>query len=253
MKQKLLLIMFALFATHAMGYAQDVSTTAQTETSGEIVVEKQPEFPGGMKALMQYLQRSIRYPAICQQQGIQGRVIVQFVVEVDGSITDVQVLKRINPHLDKEAVRVISNMPKWTPAMQRGENVRVRFTLPVSFRLANAKVKACVINPDNEEMEVEVDKMAQFSGGKQELDRYIKKHLKYPKQANGVQGRVEVTFVVNTDGRVSNVAVTKQVDPLLDAEAIRLVEHMPKWEPAVLHGIPVRIKHTLPIDFSLNQ
>lgn len=253
MKQKLLLIMFALFATHAMGYAQDVSTTAQTETSGEIVVEKQPEFPGGMKALMQYLQRSIRYPAICQQQGIQGRVIVQFVVDVDGSIADVQVVKRINPHLDKEAVRVISNMPKWTPGMQRGENVRVRFTLPVGFSLKNAKVKACVINLDNEEVEVEVDKMAQYPGGQQELERYIKKRLKYPKEAKDVQGCVEVTFVVNTDGRISNVTVTKPVNPLLDAEAMRLIERMPQWEPAMLHGIPVRIKHTLPIDFNLSK
>ena len=178
MKQKLFFIMFALFATHAMGYAQEDSTTAKTETSVESVVEKQPEFPGGMNALMQYLQRSIRYPAICLQQGIQGRVVVQFVVDADGSITDIQVVKRVNPHLDKEAVRVVSAMPKWIPGMQNGENVRTKFTLPVSFKSGKTKVKACVINVDNEEVEVEVDKMAQFPGGQQELERYIKKRMK---------------------------------------------------------------------------
>ena len=257
MKQKLFFFMFTLLAAHSVGYAQEVSTTAQaaqTENRVEFIVEeKQPEFPGGMKALMNYLQKNTKYPSICQEQGIQGKVVVQFVIDTDGSITDVQVVKPVNPLLDKEAVRVISSMPKWTPGMQRGKNVRTRFTLPVGFSLKKTKVKACVINVDNEEVEVEVDKMAQYPGGQQELERYLKKRLKYPKEANGVQGRVEVTFVINTDGRISNVAVTKPVDPLLDAEAMRLIERMPRWEPAILYGIPVRIKHTLPIDFNLSK
>lgn len=101
------------------------------------VVEDDASFPGGPGELMKYLQKNIKYPSICQEQGIQGRVIVQFVVEKDGSITDVQVIKAINPYLDKEAVRVVSTMPKWSPGKQRGKPVRVRFTLPVTFRLSN--------------------------------------------------------------------------------------------------------------------
>ena len=101
------------------------------------VVEEDAKFPGGNNELMKYLQKNIKYPSICQEQGIQGRVIVQFVVEKDGSITDVQVIKAINPYLDKEAVRVVSTMPKWSPGKQRGKPVRVRFTLPVTFRLSN--------------------------------------------------------------------------------------------------------------------
>jgi len=101
------------------------------------VVEDQPEFPGGMQALMEYLRKNMRYPTICQEQGIQGRVIVQFVVNSDGSIVDPQVVKPVNPYLDKEALRVVSTMPKWTPGEQRGKKVRVRFTLPVTFRLSN--------------------------------------------------------------------------------------------------------------------
>ena len=99
------------------------------------VVEDDPQFPGGIQELMKYLQKNIKYPSICQEQGIQGRVIVQFVVEKDGSIADVQVIKAVNPYLDKEAVRVVSTMPKWSPGKQRGKPVRVRFTLPVTFRL----------------------------------------------------------------------------------------------------------------------
>jgi protein TonB len=101
------------------------------------VVENQPEFPGGMAELMKFLQKNMKYPSICQEQGIQGRVIVQFVVNTDGSIVDAQVVKPVNPYLDKEALRVVSIMPKWSPGKQRGKAVRVRFTLPVTFRLNN--------------------------------------------------------------------------------------------------------------------
>ena len=99
------------------------------------VVEVQPKFPGGMEALIKYIKDNVRYPAICKEQKIQGRVIVQFVVNPDSTISDVQVIKPVNPHLDKEAVRVVKAMPKWEPGKQRGEAVKVRFTLPVTFRL----------------------------------------------------------------------------------------------------------------------
>ena len=102
-----------------------------------VVVEKQPEFPGGTTALMKFLGDNIKYPVIAQENGIQGRVITNFVVERDGSISDVQVVRGQDPSLDREAVRVIKTMPRWTPGQQRGKPVRVRFTLPVVFRLQN--------------------------------------------------------------------------------------------------------------------
>ncbi|MBO7467659.1 MAG: energy transducer TonB [Bacteroidaceae bacterium] len=101
------------------------------------VVENMPEFPGGTAALMAYLRKNIKYPTICQEQGIQGRVVVQFVVNKDGSIVDPEVIKPVNPYLDKEALRVISTMPKWKPGEQRGKPVRVKFTVPVQFKLSN--------------------------------------------------------------------------------------------------------------------
>ena len=99
------------------------------------VVEKQPEFPGGMSELMKFLAKSIKYPVIAQENGIQGRVVCSFVVNRDGSIVDIQVMRGVDPSLDKEAVRVIGTMPKWKPGEQRGKPVRVRFILPVQFRL----------------------------------------------------------------------------------------------------------------------
>ena len=99
------------------------------------VVEQMPSFPGGMAALMAYLQKSIKYPEIAEENGIQGRVVCTFVVERDGSVTDVRVAKSVDPSLDKEAVRVVSAMPKWIPGKQNGQSVRVKYTLPVTFRL----------------------------------------------------------------------------------------------------------------------
>ena len=99
------------------------------------VVEQMPSYPGGMGALMQYLSSHIKYPVIAEENGIQGRVICTFVVERDGSITDVRIAKSVDPSLDKEAMRVVSSMPKWIPGKQNGSAVRVKYTLPVTFRL----------------------------------------------------------------------------------------------------------------------
>lgn len=100
------------------------------------VVEQMPEFPnGGMAGLMQYLSKNIKYPTIAQENGTQGRVTVQFVVNADGSIVDAKVIRGVDPYLDKEALRVINSMPKWKPGMQRGKAVRVKYTVPVMFRL----------------------------------------------------------------------------------------------------------------------
>ena len=99
------------------------------------VVEQMPTFPGGPNALFEYLSKNIKYPAIAEENGVQGRVIVTFVVERDGSITDVKVAKSVDPALDKEAQRVVRSMPHWIPGKQNGSAVRVKYTVPVTFRL----------------------------------------------------------------------------------------------------------------------
>ena len=101
-----------------------------------MVVESMPEFPGGQQALFKYLAENVKYPVIAQENGIQGRVICQFVVNKDGSIVDVVAVRSSGEaSLDKEAIRVIKSMPKWKPGKQRGKPVRVKYTVPVNFRL----------------------------------------------------------------------------------------------------------------------
>ena len=99
------------------------------------VVEQMPSFPGGPSALMQYLSNNVKYPVVAQENGVQGRVVVSFVVERDGSITDVKVVRSVDPSLDREASRVVSSMPKWIPGKQNGSPVRVKYNVPVSFKL----------------------------------------------------------------------------------------------------------------------
>ena len=120
----------------------DINTVVAVEPEPEIeddtpfqVVEDQPEFPGGTAALMEYLRKNIKYPAVCRENNIQGKVIVTFIVNKDGAIVEPEVIKGVNPSLDKEALRVISTMPNWKPGYQRGKAVRVRYSVPVNFRL----------------------------------------------------------------------------------------------------------------------
>ena len=112
-----------------------VETEKVDEDVIHVSVEFMPEFPGGTAALMKYLGANIKYPTISQEMGSAGKVIVQFVVDKDGTITDPIVVRGVDAYLDKEAIRVISSMPKWKPGVQNGKKVRVKYTVPVVFRL----------------------------------------------------------------------------------------------------------------------
>lgn len=114
-----------------------MTSTAQTKKNDMVfdVVEVMPQFPGGQIAMLQYLMKNIKYPEQAMKEGIQGRVAVRFIVEKDGSISDVKPVLSVHPLLNKEAVRVVKSMPKWTPGKQNGKPVRVRFNLPVMFKL----------------------------------------------------------------------------------------------------------------------
>ena len=116
-------------------YQNGMPVPKRTIFTLRVLQEKMPTYPGGMGALMQYLASNIKYPVEAEENGIKGRVICTYIVETDGSITDVKVIKSVAPSLDKEAVRVISAMPKWIPGEQAGKPVRVKYTLPVTFNV----------------------------------------------------------------------------------------------------------------------
>ena len=116
---------------------EDIYIDDEPTDTNEIymVVEDSPQFPGGLQALLDYLHDNIKYPESCRRDSIQGRVIISFVVEKDGSINSAEIVKGVHEQLDAEALRVIDAMPKWKPGKQRGKTVRVKYAIPVNFRL----------------------------------------------------------------------------------------------------------------------
>lgn len=119
-------------------YVAPVAVVEEEEESAQqifTVVEEMPKFPGGEAKLLEFINKGIKYPVIAQENGIQGRVICSFVVNRDGTVVDAEVVRGVDPSLDKEALRVINTMPKWTPGKQRGKPVRVKYTVPITFRL----------------------------------------------------------------------------------------------------------------------
>lgn len=234
----------------------------KAEEQGEVfqVVEEMPMFPGGMEEMIKFLQGKVKYPKEAQDKGLQGRVLVQFVVNKDGSICEDTVVRSVAPSLDAEAIRVVRSMPNWTPGKQKGEPVRVRFTLPVTFRLSGDDGKPIQVQATQEKTpEDEIVNIPEVSpiylGGHEALMKYIQQNIKYPKeaQAKGIQGRVVVQFVVNKDGSISDAKVLKAVDPQLDAEALRVVNAMPNWTPGKQKGEPVRTHFTIPVSFKLSN
>lgn len=228
------------------------------------VVEKMPEFPdGGMPGLMKYLSANIRYPEAAHKAGTQGRVTVQFVVGKDGCIGNVSILRGVDPALDAEAIRVIKMMPRWEPGTHKGKPVRVKYTVPVMFRLTPEpveKIDEMIVvgyrTPDapvtGEVYEV-ADKMPEFPGGMTGLMQYLSKNVKYPAdaRAKGIQGRVVVSVIVNTKGKATNATIIQSVSPSLDAEALRVAGTMPDWTPGTKDGKPVNVKYSFPITFRL--
>lgn len=114
----------------------DTVTVKDSPSDGYFdVVEQMPEYPGGNEELMKFLQANVKYPEEATDKGIQGRVLVQFIVKSDGTISDAKVVREAHPLLDAEALRVVKSMPKWKPGMQNGKVVNVKYVIPVTFRL----------------------------------------------------------------------------------------------------------------------
>lgn len=252
--KKIFILIAFVFAWTICAFAQMDMVSSQPENDTIYLSSEQlPEFPGGQQAMFQYIADNVEYPVFARMNGIQGRTICQFVVNKSGSLSDIKILKSSgNNKLDKEAVNVIASMPKWIPGRSAGEIVRVKYTIPVTFKIVAAQPTndSLVFSSDTTIYAI-VNQMPEFPGGQQVLFDYLSQNIRYPDKANGAQGRVIVTFVVEQDGSISNVEIAKSAgNKWLDQEGIRLVKSMPKWKSGVLKGKVVRVKYCVPITFS---
>jgi TonB family protein len=224
-----------------------LSADAQLNSSSQVftIVDSMPEFPGGQKAMNIFIIKELKYPDKAIKRKTQGKVYINFIIEVDGSISNSKVLKGIGHGCDEEALRIISLMPKWKAGFHKGKNVRVSFNLPITFKF----------NTD-EEIYSKVDYLPTYNGGARELAYYISGRMKYPVGIlqNKVVDSVSVVYVVEKDGSISKVGLLKP-DSLPDAyrlEALRVVKDLPECEPGYTNGKAVRTKLLVDVVFDYN-
>ena len=241
--------------------------------SGKVLtlIEVTPSFPGGDKARMTFLSNNIIYPEISKERNEQGIVFISFVVEKDGRLTHIHVIRGVSTEIDKEVVRVIKKMPKWKPGKIKNEVVRSKFNMPVKFTLQGGNtppkdslfegvatedvmpVEENLGDKEDDEIFVFVKENASYPGGPEARMKYIRENIKYPELAKeeGIQGTVYLNFVVEKDGSITNVKVLRGIGGGCDEESIRVVKNMPKWKPAMQRGKPVRVYFNIPIKFTL--
>lgn len=207
-------------------------------------IEKAPEFPGGSKAMMEFISSNINYPKTASDKGIEGTVTIKYVIEKDGSLTGLKVVKEPGGGLGEEAIRVFSIMPAWKPGSIQGRPVRVQMVAPVRFKLT--------IPVEDNVIYTEVDKSAQFPGGQEKMLKFIKNERTTPAitKNQDLNGASVIFAIVEKDGSLSNLYVQEKLCPECDEEALRIVAKMPAWTPAILKQKPVRSVVLIPVSLS---
>jgi TonB family protein len=248
-------------------------TSVGSDTTNVVyeVVEIQPSPPGGMAGWNKYLMENLRYPTNAQRKGIEGTVIVAFVVNTDGTTTDIEILRSVGGGCDEEVIRIVKGSPKWTPGMQRGTPVRTRMRLPLRFMLGGTdpsrdstevSLNAVPLPPtDGQDSSQEgaalffdvVDTPPSPVGGFEAWSRHLSENLTYPTSARmkGIQGTVLVSFIVNTDGTLEGIELVQGIGGGCDEEAIRIIKSSPSWTPGMIKGKAVRTRMKIPIGFRL--
>ena len=249
-------------------------TSGGSDTTNVVyeVVEIQPSPPGGMAGWNKYLMENLRYPTNAQRKGIEGTVIVAFVVNTDGTTTDIEILRSVGGGCDEEVIRIVKGSPKWTPGMQRGTPVRTRMRLPLRFMLGGTdpsrdstevSLNAVPLPPATDGQDSSQEGAALFFdvvdtppspvGGFDAWSRHLSENLTYPTSARmkGIQGSVLVSFIVNTDGTIEGIELVQGIGGGCDEEAIRIIKSSPSWTPGMIKGKAVRTRMKIPIGFRL--
>jgi len=249
----------------------------------EDVGDLEKRYPCAQKRMLQFIYKNIKYPAIARESNIQGSVVLQFNVSSTGSIEDISVVRGIGGGCDEECIRVVNlmNNPrlKWTPGKIDGKPVKVKFTLPIKFKLSPSKSSPSKVQEiDGQSDKVVVQAKAYVADGdlykvvedmplfpdcddmacsNEKLFKYVIANLKYPDEAreDKVEGTVVVTFVIEPNGSVSSIKVAKGLSVACDIEVIRVVESMNsmpgQWTPGIHMGEKVRVQFALPVSFKL--
>jgi TonB family protein len=218
-----------------------------------VMVEEMPMFPGGDKELLKYIEENTKYPEIAKENKIQGKIIIRFCVTAKGGVSQISILKGVSPELDNESMRVVSTLPAFRPGKQGGKPVPVWYMVPITFALRNEAVQSKsrfeVTGADTVYLYTETQPV--YSGGYEALRKFKDQNVKFPPEIKnlGIEGIVNVSFIVEKDGSVSSTRIIMGLSPSLDAEAIRVTKMMPKWQPGMEKGKPVRFRNMTSYEF----
>lgn len=231
------------------------TTPATVDTLKEAYV--MPEYPGGVKALIDYLRIQYPVPKGTNSNGEPGRAIIRFVIDEQGRAIQPTVLRSVDKILDRRAIDKILKMPRWKPGeLEDGTKVPVYMTVPVSYsEYYEDDVKQALLQDSLSQAEDTLEvapKMPEYPGGREALMKYLDEEVNHSliNKVNGIQGRVIVQFVVGKDGSIINPRVTRRVDSFFEKEALRVIKKMPKWKPGELEdGTKVYVKITVLVWF----
>lgn len=206
-----------------------------------VVVEENATFQGGdINTFRLWVMKNTKYPESAREMGIEGKVIVQFVINANGDLEDIKILRTLDLACDAEVIKTVKKSPKWVPGRQGGKVVKQQFILPIIFKLSKPKQTAPITSKlkdttNNDELVyIVVDENATFQGGDINTFRlWVMSHTKYPEMARekNIQGKVIAQFVVNSQGDVEMVRILRSLHPICDDEVIRVIKASPKWLP----------------------
>ena len=229
---------------------QQPTPAASEDDTPFLVADEMPLFQGkDLNTFRTWVQSQIRYPAEALKRGIEGRVVLSFIVERDGSVSTIELLQSPDRILSEEARRVVSSSPKWTPGRQNGHLVRIRYMLPVNFSIPKKETAAqstAAQKPGLASMQFEIGNLNTFRS-------WAMQRLRYPAGAREQQteGSVVATFTVGRDGRVDDIRIAGKPDPQLAEEVRRVVKASPAWSPATRNGEATTVTVTLPVSFRI--
>lgn len=272
--RKFLFIFAAMFICATLVTNQSVIMAQEVPVSSSDRIFENPDiipmYTGGTPAMHNFISSTLSYPADARERDEQGLVVYTFVVEKDGTLSNFNIIHRADPLLNDEALRILQAMPPWRPARHNGEIVRAETYVPMYFRLnknavastgqaaapgTNVYAKTDLEIIESNEIYTIVDQMPRYTYGEEGLAKFIAHNMRYPIESkqNGIEGRILCSFIVGTDGAISNIEVVDGLDAALDREAIRVLGIMPKWIPGENGGEKVNVKCLLPIDFTIDE
>lgn len=211
------------------------------------LVNEMPDFvfneKRGCNAFINYVVSNMQYP---ESETAEGKVYASFVVETDGHISTIKIVRSLGKLFDDEVVRAIAYAPRWTPGKQNGIPARVGYTLPFTFKRVAPKLE------EEEEVFFIIEEMPDFTykrmHGIEAFRNYIQDNILYP-DSESIDGKVHVRFIIEKDGRISSIEIVKSLGKIFDDKVVEAVAHAPKWVPGKQRGEPKRVTFTIPITF----